>query len=152
MWPNRIAAWRQDIVGDWQPELRGFDLLELRRTRKADVLQLRSDGTWEWRSPSGVEPTSQTAPPFPPTWELSDERILSLWTPIAPMPEYEMPNWSREEEQYLVLSVTDDSLGLADGHEVVVYRRINREDHGLRRGDEYQQMLDRAHRIAENRI
>lgn len=151
MWWTDIATWRQNIAGEWQAGLRGADLLELRPADRNGVLHLRPDGTWESHdSRPAIERSPELVAPFEATWELSDQRILSLWTPVAPMPEYDMPEWSREEKQYFVLSVSDASLGLADSHQVVVYRRIDCEEYDRRRADEYGQMLDWAREVGEN--
>jgi len=74
---------------------------------------------------------------FPTRWALSDDRVLSLWLPIAPMPEYDMPEWSREEVSFDVFSVTDGSLALSnrrfDREDVMVFRRVDREEFALRK-------------------
>jgi hypothetical protein len=144
MWRNRVTDWRKDIVGDWQPEKCGVDLLYLEPAagRFDAVLSLRADGTWGW--PYSAD---RSVPPDLPArlrwpWELSDDRALSLWRPIPPMPEYGMPEWSREEKQWLVLAVADLSLALADSHHVIVLRRINSEEYNRRKADEYSRLVE----------
>jgi hypothetical protein len=140
-----LVQWREDLVGAWRAELAGVDLLALKPvTGRFDMrLVLRQDGTADWNftipNPPAIPP--QPTPPFPPRWELSDDRILSIWIPIAPMPYCEMPDWSREELSYEVLSVTDMSLALSkggfDGEEVTVLRRVNYDEHIRRKAAEY---------------
>jgi len=83
--------------------------------------------------------------PFPTRWELSGDRVLSVWLPVAPMPEHEMPDWSREQVCYDVLAVTDLSLALSDrrfdGEHVIVLRRGNPEEHNRRKAAEYGELL-----------
>ena len=143
MWHNRVAVWRQDIVGDWQPELCGSDLLLLGPSagRFDARLTIRADGTWGW-----PYPPDRTLPPELPArfrwpWELAEDRVLSLWAPVPPMPQYEAHEWSREEKQWLVLAVTHLSLALADSHFTIVFRRLNREEHLRRKADEYGRLL-----------
>ena len=93
----------------------------------------RADGTAEWRF---VYPRhfkdlpSQKPKPFPETWEVAAPGTLSVWVPIAPMPEYELPDWTREEQRYEVVAVTPDTLTLSDlpydGASVLVCRRQGR--------------------------
>jgi hypothetical protein len=132
-----LAQWREDIVGDWLAELAGVDLLYLEPVASGFGLRfvLREDGTADYRptipNPPAMPP--QPTSPFPTHWELSDDRILSIWLPIAPMPEYDMPDWSREQICYDVLLVADLSLALSDrrfdGEEVIVLRRANHEEY-----------------------
>jgi hypothetical protein len=135
-----IAQWREDMVGDWLEELSGIDLLYLGpgTGRPPITLSLRADGTTASKASAAGEPAvpSQPEAPFPETWELSEDRILSFVIPVAPMPEFGMPNWTRETMCYDVLAVTDVSLALGDrrfdGETVSVWRRANQEEH-LRR-------------------
>lgn len=92
-------------------KLAGVDLLYLKpvASRFGLRLVLREEGTADYQFTTPNPPTvlPQPTPPFPIRWELSDERILSIWLPIAPMPKYDMPDWSREQICYDVFSVAD---------------------------------------------
>jgi hypothetical protein len=144
-----LPHWREDIVGDWRAELDGVDLLYLEpvASKYSLLIILKEDGTadYQFTLPHSPARPTEPSPPFPTSWELSDDRILSIWIPIAPMPEYEMPDWSREQICYDVLSVTDLSLSLSnrrfDGEEVIVLRRINDEQYRRRKAEEYGQIL-----------
>jgi hypothetical protein len=142
MWHNRVAEWRRELVDDWHPERAGVDLLYLESAvgRYGTPLTIRADGTWDWPV---AGPIREPQPPGPirPTWELSDNRVLSLWTPVAPMPAYGIEDWTREEKQYLVLAVTGLSLALADSHGTIVFRRVNHEAHARRQASEYLRLL-----------
>lgn len=132
-----ILQWREDIVGEWQAELAGVDLLCLEpvASRFNFRLVLRKDGTadFEFTIPNPPPTPAQPTPPFPICWELSDDRILSIWMPIAPMPEIEMHEWTREQIAYDVLLVADVSLALSnrrfDGEDVIVLRRVDYEEY-----------------------
>jgi antitoxin ParD1/3/4 len=136
-----IVQWRTDIVGEWREELTGSDLLDMEPVGSGyrHTLVLRGDGTADYTvaAPDSPPRPTETMPPFPPRWELSDDRVLSIWLPIAPMPEYDMPEWSREEVSFDVLSVTDWSLALSnrrfDREDVMVLRRVDREEFNLRK-------------------
>jgi hypothetical protein len=136
-----IAQWREDIVGKWWSELIGSDLLMMERCTACDtrVLNLRSDGTadFDYVTPDPPDLSPRPSPPFPERWELSDDRVLSIWVPIAPMPKYGMSEWSREQTCYDVLSVTDLSLALSnrrfDGEEVIVLKRVNWDEYVRRK-------------------
>ena len=139
MWRNRVDVWRNDIVGDWQPERRGVDLLYLEPTGQHEAqLSIRADGTWGWPHSDGADLPPRLRWP----WELSDDLVLSMWTPVAPMPEHDQPEWSREEKQWLVLAVTPVSLAIADSHQVVIFRRVNREEYDRRKAAEYSRLLE----------
>jgi hypothetical protein len=146
---NLVAKWREDIVGDWLEELEGTDPLNLQpvTSRTPKAMSLLADGTAVLRAETDVDiaPSFPEAP-FLETWELSEDRVLSLWVPIAPMPEYDLPDWSRDSLRYDVLDVTDLSLTLCDrrfdGETVKVWRRINREDYNRRKAEEYGQISD----------
>lgn len=135
MQTNLVAQWRSNIVGTLRSELAGVDLLYLEPSqgRFALELVLLRDGTagYEFTIPNPPVMPREPDPPFSITWELSDDRVLSVWLPIAPMPEYDMPDWSREEIPYDVLAVTDLSLTLSnrrfDGEDVIVLRRVGHE-------------------------
>jgi hypothetical protein len=145
-----LAQWREDIVGAWQAELAGVDLLYLEPvSNRFDLrLVLREDGTADYQftipNPPAIPP--QPTPPFPIRWELSDDRILSIWLPISPMPHYDMPDWSREQICYDVLLVADLSLAVSnrrfDGEDVIVLRRVNQEEYTRRKAAEYGQLLE----------
>jgi hypothetical protein len=138
-----VVQWRTDIVGEWQEELTGSDLLEMKPIAKGSRhhIVLRADGTADYAfGPRDPACTTEPTPPFPTRWELSDDRVLSIWLPIAPMPEYDMPEWSREEICFDVLSVTDRSLAMSnrrfDYEDVMVLRRFdsgapNRRQRGI---------------------
>ena len=101
-------------------------------------LVLRADGTADYTfGPRDSTGPTEPRPPFPTRWELSDDRVLSIWLPVAPMPEYDMPEWSREEVCFDVLSVTDWSLALSnrrfDYEDVMVLRRVDSEAYHLRK-------------------
>src|SRR5262245_5028093 len=131
-----VARWREEIVGDWRSELAGVDLLYLGPSggRFTLSLALRPDGTagYDFTLPDPPARPAQPEPPFPPRWELSDERVLSVWLPVPPMPAYGLPEWSREQVCYDVLAVTDVSLCLSsrrfDVEDVLVLRRVNRDE------------------------
>jgi hypothetical protein len=152
---NLLAQWKKDLVGDWVQELAGTDLLYLQPVQgQTCQMTLRADGTAASRAGSADEPAVPSRPeaPFPETWELSEDRVLSFVFPIPPMPEYEMPDWGRERMQYDVLNVTDLSLALSDrrfdGELVTVWRRVNREEHNRRKAAEYLQALEAIKRLA----
>jgi len=145
-----ISQWRADIVGEWVEHFKGVDLLFLEPVtgRGPWTMSLRADGTATTNGGSSSDPAAE--PPFPETWELSDDRILTLAVPIPPMPEYGMPAWSRERQSYDVLALTDLSLTLSDrrfdGETVTVWRRVNADEHFRRKAA---QLLDFA--AARNR-
>jgi hypothetical protein len=147
---NLVAAWRENIVGHWQPELYGVDLLCLGPTagRFDAPLLIRPDGTWgqPGREETGIPPDLPARLRWP--WELADDRVLSLWTPVPPMPEFHLPEWSRQEQQWLVLAVTGLSLALADSHQTVVFRRVDREDYDRRKAAEYGRVIETVRRAA----
>ena len=150
MWPKRVEVWREDIVGDWQPALCGVDLLYLKSAAgRFDTLSIRADGTWGWpfAADRGLPPDLPDR--LRPRWELSDDRVLSLWNPVAPMPEYGIPEWTREEAQHLVLAVTDHSLTLADSHQTIVFRRLNRQDHDRCKAAEYVRLVRAVRRVVK---
>jgi hypothetical protein len=121
---------RACVVGEWEPALCGPSLLHLRRAgRPRTRLILRRDGTADWPShrPSGSPPLP--ADPFPTTWRLSDGWVLTIARPVPPMPEYGMPDWSREEEDFRVLEAGDNVLCLARGDVFTVYRRVHDEEY-----------------------
>ncbi len=127
-----VAQWRASIVGDWLEELSGVDLLYLQPVtgRPPLGMSLHADGTAATRAgPGGVHAVaSWPDAPFPETWELSDDRVLSLVIPTPPAPKYGMSDWGRERMRYDVLAVTDLSLALSDrrfdGEMVIVLRRV----------------------------
>jgi hypothetical protein len=92
-------------------------------------IALRADGTADLRrlSPERIRPASNTEPPFPITWETSREGRLTIYLPIAPMPEYEIMDWIQEAKRYDVLSISSDTLTLSDraydGELITVFRR-----------------------------
>lgn len=127
------ARVKDDLAGDWRSELSGVDLLYLEPTiaRYNLEISLLADGTasWKFRLPGSRETERPERAPFPTTWDVSPDRVLLIWLPIPPMPEYEMPAWSREEICYDILAVSDISLALSnrrfDGEEVIVLRRVD---------------------------
>jgi hypothetical protein len=148
-----LARWRADIVGDWRAALEGVDLLLLEPVADRSALRLvfRPDGTAEYGSPA-PDPT-EPVPPFPPRWELSDDRVLSVWLPVAPMPAYGLPDWSREQVCYDVLAITDLSLAVSnrrfDGEQVVVLRRADAEEYTRRKAAEYGRLLGATRQRAD---
>ena len=110
-------------------------------------MKLRSDGTadYHFMTPNLPDLPPEPSPPFPERWELSDDRVLSIWVPIAPMPKYDMPEWTQEQTCYDVLAVTDLSLALSnrrfDGEEVIVLKRVNWDEYVRRKAAEYSQAL-----------
>ncbi|HEV3084077.1 MAG TPA: hypothetical protein VGY66_30115 [Gemmataceae bacterium] len=64
-----LPQWREDIVGEWQAELAGVDLLYLEPvgTRFAFRLVLLEDGTadWDFTIPNPSPMAPQPTPPFP---------------------------------------------------------------------------------------
>jgi hypothetical protein len=135
MTKSLLEQWKEDLVGEWVQELCGVDLLYMGSSPGPGRLfmTLHANGTCSSRSDRAEELARPARPPapFPETWELSDDRVLTFVTPIPPMPEYEMPHWGRERMRYDVLSVTDLSLTLSDrrfdGETVTVWRRADRE-------------------------
>lgn len=121
----------------------GSDLLYLKPTADQFRLEisLRADGTasWKFRLPGSPEAGEADRIPLPTTWEVSPDRMLSIWVPIPPMPEYEMPDWSREEICYDILAVSGISLALSnrrfDGEDVIVLRRVEAEGHQRRQAE-----------------
>jgi hypothetical protein len=118
------------------------------------VMSLLADGTALTCAGTGGVHAVAARPeaPFPETWELSADRVLTLVVPIRPMPEYDMPDWGRERSRLDVLAVTDLSLALSDrrsdGELVTVWKRVNREAYDRRRADEYLQVLEQMKRLA----
>src|SRR5262245_5933000 len=106
-----LARWQANIVGDWLEALSGVDLLCLQPVtgRAPLAMSLRADGTAAIRAGTAGEHAVPCWPeaPFPETWELSEDLVLSLAVPIPPRPEYEMPDWGRERWRFDVLAVTD---------------------------------------------
>jgi hypothetical protein len=157
MMKNLIAQWRGDIVGDWRTELTGTDLLCLGPVEERFRLEvtLRADGTAFWRYPqdSSSDASGRAAPPFPQTWELDEDRVLTILIPIPPMPEYELPDWSQDAVRYDVLAVTDISLGLSDrrfdGEKVIVLRRVNAEEYERRKVQRYREAMSGLREIIE---
>jgi hypothetical protein len=124
------------LVGTWRCESRGISENDLRPIPpgKGKELLLRADGTAEyhWLDAQG-RPTSAAedpAAPFPPTWvwEKNGKGVLTILVPIAPMPDYDIPDWTREEMSYQVLNVSADKLILSDrpfdGEFVEVYVKV----------------------------
>jgi hypothetical protein len=154
-----IAQWQEDIVGDWLEELTGVDLLFLRPItgRVPSAISLRADGTAATRAGTAAEHAVPSHPeaPFPETWELSEDRVLSLVVPIPPMPQYGMPDWTRERMRYDVLAITDLSLTLSDrrcdGETVTVWRRVNHEEYNRRKAAAYSQALETLKRFVEDK-
>jgi hypothetical protein len=68
------------------------------------------------------------------------------------MPEYGMPDWSRDRMRYHVLAVTGLSLTLSDrlfdGEMVTVWRRVNREEYGRSQAAEFSQAFEKLQRLA----
>jgi hypothetical protein len=143
-------------VGDWQCELAGVDLLYLQPAAGPFLkrLTLQADGTAHLTPTGAPVPGAPPppVPPFPTTWELSPDRVLSLLIPVPPMPEYEIPDWTKEALRYAVLAVTDLSLALSDrpfdGETIFVLRRINREEYDHRRAAEYGHALESLQKLA----
>jgi hypothetical protein len=150
-----LDQWRDDIVGDWRSELAGVDLIDLEPSAGRFTLDLafRADGTavYDLTIPNPPAMPQEPSPPFAITWELSDDRVLSVWLPIAPMPQYEMHEWSRDRVSYDVLAVTDQSLALSnrrfDREVVIVLRRVNRVEYDRRRAAEYGRALEALRRL-----
>ena len=98
--------------------------------RFVQEIALRAEGTADWRflAHEGDSLTPETEPPFPTTWETEPEGRLAIYLPIAPMPEYEMMDWTREAVRYDVLSITPDTLTLSDrrydGESITVFQRM----------------------------
>jgi hypothetical protein len=147
-----LAQWQENIVGDWLEALSGVDLLYLQPVtgRAPLAICLRADGTAATRADPGGEHAVPSWPdaPFPETWTLSEDRVLTLLLPVPPMPEYEMPDWSRERMRFDVLAVTDLSLTLSDrrfdGEMVTVWRRVNPEEYFRRKAAAYRQTLEKS--------
>jgi hypothetical protein len=121
---------RASVVGEWEPALSGPSLLHLRRARRPRTrLILRRDGTADW--PGHRPPGSPPLPPapFPMAWRLSDDWVLTIVRPVPPMPWYDMPDWSREEEDFRVLESEGDVLCLACGDVYTVFRRVHDEEY-----------------------
>jgi hypothetical protein len=91
------------------------------------MISLRKDGTADWGF-ANVSVNEEAAAPFPTTWEIAEDNTLSIWLPIAPMPEYDMPEWSREQLCYSVLRLEPTKLVLSDrpfdGEFVKVFERL----------------------------
>jgi hypothetical protein len=126
---------KEELIGEWIEELCGTDLLYLQPVTDRSRLRinLHADGTafWGYIQPN-ESTTEETQAPFPETWEVSADRILSIWVPIPPNPDpnYEMPDWSREQVCYDILAVSSISLALSnrrfDGEFVIILRRRSR--------------------------
>jgi hypothetical protein len=130
---DSIDRWRAALVGEWEPALTGPSLLFLRRARPPRArLILRADRTADWPCfrPPGAPPLPPA--PFPTTWRLSDDRVLTIVRPVPPMPEYGAPDWARSEEDYRVLEAGGRTLGLTKGDVFMVFRRVPDEEHNRR--------------------
>ena len=130
---DSIERWRVALVGEWEPALTGATLLHLRRSRLPRTrLLLRADRTADW--PCHRPPGSPPLPPapLPTTWRLSDDRVLTIVRPVAPMPQYGIPDWTRSEEDYRVLEASGDVLALTKGDVFMVFRRARDEGHDRR--------------------
>jgi hypothetical protein len=138
-----IEKWRQDIVGEWRAELAGSDLLELKPLagRYSLKFELRSDGTasYEFEVPELAEklPKVDAAEaPIRTTWELSPDRVLSIWFPTIRGPDYSRKDWTREQACYDVLAVECQSLGLSqrrfDDGDIIIMRRQGAIEYMLR--------------------
>lgn len=116
---------RASVVGEWEPALRGPTLLGLRppSLETRDRLILRGDGTADWGVP--VHPSA----PFPMTWQLSDNWVLTIATPVPPMPEYDQPDWFRDKEDFRVLEASTYTLALTRGDLFTVFRRVRVEEY-----------------------
>jgi hypothetical protein len=142
-----------ELVGEWREELRGTDLLSLEPAPPGGArleLTLRADGTALWGYARPGEATAKEPPgaPFPQKWELSADRVLTVWVPVPPNldPEYEMSDWTWEAFRYDVMTVSTVSLGLSDrpydGESVIVLRRVNTEGYDRRKVEAYREALE----------
>jgi hypothetical protein len=128
---NLQAPLEPALVGCWRSCLNGTGLDKLTSVEPRSMLEivLDAEGTaeWRWPKPQNELPVHEPEPPFPTTWETSPDGTLTIYLPIAPMPEYEIMDWIREAVRYDVLSITPDTLTLSnrryDGESITVYRR-----------------------------
>jgi hypothetical protein len=147
-----LAKWREDIVGEWQAEFAGTDLLYLQPVagRYCMRLAFRADKTADFKFslPNAPTPAPTSSGPFPITWTLADDRVLSIWLPVPPMPDPDCkePDWTREEVCYDVLAVTGPSLTISnrrfDGEEIIVLRRVNDQEYRKRQSQRAKEALD----------
>ncbi|MBN9523903.1 hypothetical protein J0H58_36235 [bacterium] len=116
---------RASVVGEWEPVLIGPTLRHLQRPHRAARarLILRDDGTADDGVP--VHPSA----PFPRTWQLSDGWVLTIATPVPPMPEYDQPDWVRDTEDFRVLEASGDTLAWTRGDLFTVFRRVRDEEY-----------------------
>ena len=128
---DSIERWRKSLVGEWETALIGPNLLHLRRASRPlkTRLILRADGTADSPRYRPVDAPPLPPAPFPTTWRFSDDRVLTLISPVPPMPEYEMPDRAKEEEEFRVLEAGGDTLALARGDVFTVFRRVHDEEY-----------------------
>jgi hypothetical protein len=138
-------ALRPILVGKWRSELQGTDLAKLEPVDEPfiQVIALNQDGTAEWdfvgaQTQANNGGHASSGPPFPITWDLSYEiqqhsltdlpAVLSVYVPVAPLPEYDLPDWSQDAKRWHVIEVTEDRLVLSDrafdGEFITVFRRV----------------------------
>lgn len=63
------------------------------------------------------------------TWQLSDNWVLTIATPVPPMPEYDQPDWFRDKEDFRVLEASTYTLALTRGDLFTVFRRVRVEEY-----------------------
>ena len=130
---DAVERWRAAVVGEWEPARTGPSLLHLRPARPPRTrLVLRADGTADWpcSRPAGAPPLPPA--PFPTAWRLTNDRVLTIVRPVPPMPQYGVPDWAREEEDFRVLEAGGNTLGLARGDVFMVFRRARGEEYDNR--------------------
>ncbi|SIO03624.1 hypothetical protein SAMN05444166_2140 [Singulisphaera sp. GP187] len=125
------------LTGIWRSEVSGTDLTDLSpvEPRFMEEIILRGDGTADlrWLSPELKSLACNSDAPFPIIWETSSDGMLSIYLPIAPMPEYEIVDWIQDAIRYDVLSIMPEAMTLSDrrydGESITVFRRQNKSTH-----------------------
>jgi hypothetical protein len=93
------------------------------------VMTLRADGSAEYRNVSREwdHLDSPIPPPFGVVWEVTEAGTLTIYIPIAPMPEYEINDWIQEAIRYDIIKIEPDALILSnqahDGESTLLLRR-----------------------------
>jgi hypothetical protein len=80
--------------------------------------------------------------------------VLLIVIPIAPMPEYELPDWTRDTVRYDIMAVSGISLGLRkpNGEQVIVLRRMDHAAYEERQAQRYLEALAVVRELADRAL